>query len=83
MIDEPLTIESSLKEVLDEGDVSDELYIDFDTDRIKKVSIKRNNYSDVAISVDKMQSMTVRKLLKIKSIHADNLINFKDTQRLK
>ena len=31
MIDEPLSIESSLKAVLDEGDVNDELDFDFDT----------------------------------------------------
>ena len=83
MIDEPLTTESSLKEVLDEGDASDELDIDFDTDRIKKVSIERSNCSDVAISVDKIQSMNVWKLLKILSIRADYLITFKDMQRLK
>ena len=83
MIDDPLTIESSLKEVLDEDYVSDELDIDFDTGRINKLSIKRSNCSDVTISVDKFQSMAVWKLLKIKSVYADYLIKFKDMQRLK
>ena len=83
IIDNPLTMESSLKAVLDEGYINDELDVDFDTDKIKKVNTKRNNCSDVAIRIDKLQSMAAKKLLKIKSMHAEYLITFKDIQRLK
>ena len=78
IIAEPLTTESSLKVVLDEGDANDELDINFDTGRINKVNIKRSNCSDVVIIIDKLKSMAVNKLLKIKSMHADYLITFED-----
>ena len=83
IIDNPLTIESSLKSVLDEGYVNEELDVDFDTGKIKKVNIKRKNCSDVTISIEKLQSMVANKLMKIKIMHADYLITFKDMQRLK
>ena len=82
IIDDPLTIESSLKEVLEQGDFSDELDIKFDDGIIRKARIKRNNCSDIVIRNNKSQSIP-GKMLKIKSAHTDCLIKFSDIRRIR
>ena len=82
MIDYPLTIESYLKTVLEQGDISDELRIDFDG-IIRKVSIKEIIVVMMLLGVINCSLWLQNKMLKIKIAHADYLITFKDIRRTK
>ena len=76
VIDDPLTKESTIAEVVEEGDVCVELdKALFNDDKIK-VAIKRKNCSDFTLRFGKIKKIKVSTFIKVKKLHDDCVIEF-------
>ena len=75
-IDSPLSKQSTIAEVIEEGDVCEELDIALANDKIK-AAIKRKDCSNFTIQFGKLKKMKVNTFIKTKKLHDDCVIEFK------
>ena len=76
-IDTPLSKQSTFAEVIEEGDVCEELDIALFNDDKIKAAIKRKDCSDFTIRFGKLKKMKVNTFIKTKNLHDDCVIEFK------